>query len=141
MWKGDAKKWPEIQKTQTHPGGHRSPPLEGKHGKKILGEIVDNAESALRPAEGNQVVSKNIALGEPGVLYYLAQFHVVEHFRAQGAIRADRIIDRAPNQIESAHAHVVPRFRVGNFPRSVSENEERLEERYHHALARPLHDH
>src|SRR5260370_9961261 len=108
MCQAHAKKWPEIQKTQTHHGGHRSPPLEGKHGKKILGEIVDNAESALRPAEGNQVVSKTIALGEPGVLYYLAQFHVVEHFHEQGAIRAHRLIDRAPNGDESAHTNHIP---------------------------------
>src|SRR5258708_27498969 len=141
MCQAHAKKWPEIQKTQTHHGGHRSPPLEGKHGEKILGEIVDDAESRLRADEGNQILSKNIALGEPRVLYYLAQLHVVEHFHAQGAIRADRIIDRAPNQIESAHAHVVSRFGIGNFPRAVSENEKRLEESDHHSLARPLHDH
>src|SRR5260370_33929541 len=99
MCQAHAKKWPEIQKTQTHHRGHRSPPLEGKHGKKILGEIVDNAESALRPAEGNQILSKNIALAEPGVLYYLPQLQVVDHFHAQGTIRADLVITRAPNAI------------------------------------------
>src|SRR6266849_9557784 len=141
MCQADTKKRPEIQKTETHYGGHGPPPLERKHGKEILGEIVDDAESALCPAEGNQVLAKNIALGESRVLDYLAQFHVVEHFHAQCAIRADRVIDRAPDQIESADTHVVPRFGIGNFPRAVSENEKRLEESDHHSLARPLHDH
>src|SRR6266481_6971452 len=141
MCQAYTEKRPEIQKTQTHYGGDGPPPLKGKHGKEVLGEIVDNAESTLRPAEGNQVLAKNIALGESRVLDYLAQFHVVEHFHAQGAIRADRVIDRAPDHIESPHTHVVPRFRVGNFPWPVSENEKCLEESDHHFLPRPLHNH
>src|SRR6202521_215230 len=141
MCQADAKKRTEIQKTETHYGGHRPPTLERKHGKEVLGEIVDDAESALRPAEGNQILAKNITLREPRVLDYLAQLHIVEHFHAQSAIGADRVIDRAPDHIESAHTHVVPRFRVGNFPRAVSENEKRLKESDHHFLARPLHDH
>src|SRR6266436_2203082 len=137
MCQTDAKKWPEIQKPQTQNTNHRPPPLEGKHGKKILGEIVDDPESAPRPAERNQILPKDIALGEARVLDYLAQFHVVEHFHAQGAIRADLVIDRPPNQVESAHTHVVARFRVGNFPRSVSEDKKRLKKSDHHFLARP----
>src|SRR6266481_3851466 len=141
MCQAYTEKRPEIQKTQTHYGGDGPPPLKGKHGKEVLGEIVDNAESTLRPAEGNQVLAKNIALGESRVLDYLAQFHVVEHFHAQGAIRADRVIDRAPDHVESAHTHVVPRFGIGNLPRAVSENEKRLKKSDHHFLARSLHDH
>src|SRR6202790_1107906 len=141
MCQADTKKRPEIQKTQTHYGDHRPPPLEGKHGKKVLGEIVDDSESALCPAEGNQILAKNIALGEARVLDYLAQLHVVEYLHAQGAICANRVIDRAPDQVESAHTHVVSRFGIGNFPRAVSENKKRLKESDHHFLARPLHDH
>src|SRR6266446_58608 len=141
MYQADAEKRPKIQKTQTDYGGYRPPPLERKHGKKILGEIVDDSESALCPAEGNQVLAKNIALGETCVLDYLAQLHVVEHFHAQGPIRADRVIHRAPNHVESSDAHVVTRFRVGNFPWPVSENEKCLEESDHHFLPRPLHNH
>src|SRR5438132_4342276 len=138
MCQADTEKRPEIQKTQTDYGGHCSPPLEGKHGKKVLGEIVDDSERALCPAEGNQIFAKNISLGEARVLDYLAQLHVVEHFHAQCAIRADRVIDRTPDHIESAHTHVVPRFGIGNFPRAVSENEKRLKESDHHFLPRPL---
>src|ERR1700681_3414554 len=127
MCQADAKKRPEIQKTQTDYSGHRPPPLEGKHGKEVLGEIVDDAESAYCPAERNQVLAKNIALGEPSVLYYLAELHIVQNFHTQGAIRADRLIDRAPDHVESAHTHVVPGFRVGNLSRAVSENEKSLE--------------
>src|ERR1700674_5113230 len=141
MCQVDTKNRPEIQKPQTHYGGHRPPPLEGKNGKEVLGEIVDDAESALCPAEGNQILAKDIALREASVLDYLAQLHVVEHFHAQCAICANRVIDRAPDHVESAHTHVVSRFRIGNFPRAVSENEKRLEESDHHFLARPLHDH
>src|SRR5260370_5496420 len=141
MCHADAEKRPEIQKTQTHYGGHRPPPLEGKNGKEVLGEIVDDAESALCPAERDPVLAKDIALGKARVLDYLAQFHVVEHFHAQCAIGANRVIDRAPDHIESAHTHVVPRFGVGNFPRAVSENEQRLEKSNHHFLAWPLHNH
>src|SRR6266446_6068258 len=112
MYQADAEKRPKIQKTQTDYGGYRPPPLERKHGKKILGEIVDDAESALCPAEGNQVLAKNIALGESRVLDYLAQLHVVEHLHAQRAIRANRLIDRAPDQVKSTHTHVVSRFRI-----------------------------
>src|ERR1700687_6453551 len=132
MCQPDAKKQPEDQKPQTHYGGHGSRPLERKHGKKILSEIVDNAESALCPAEGNQVLAKNIALGEAPVLDYLAQLHIVEHFHAQCAIRANRVIDRAPDHVESPHTHVVPRFGIGNFPRAMSEKEKRLEESDNH---------
>src|SRR6266436_1337531 len=141
MCQTDAKKWPEIQKPQTQNTNHRPPPLKGKYGKKILGEIVDDAESALRPAERNQILPKDIALGEARVLDHLAQFHVVEHFHAQGAIRADLVIDRPPNHVESANTHVVSRLRIGNFPRAVPKNEKRLKESNHHALPRPLHDH
>src|SRR5260370_14528237 len=105
MCHADAEKRPEIQKTQTHYGGHRPPPLERKHGKEVLGEIVDDSESALCPAEGNQVLPKNIALGKARVLDYLAQLHVIEHFHAQCAIRADGVIDRAPDHLKSAHSH------------------------------------
>src|SRR5260370_811869 len=91
--------------------------------------------------ERRSIYMNKLALTKGRVLDYLAQFHVVEHFHAQGAIRADRVIDRAPNEVESAHTHVIPRFRIGNFPRSASENEEHLEEGDHHSLARPLHDH
>src|SRR5882672_756190 len=136
MCQADTEKRSEIQKTETDYGGYRPPPLERKHGKEVLGEIVDDSEGALRPAEGNQVLAKNIALGESRVLDYLAQFHVIEHFHAQCAIRADRVIDRTPDHIESAHTHMVPRFRIGHFPRAVPENEKSLEEGDHHLLAR-----
>ena len=89
----DAKKWSEIQTTQADYGDHGSRPLKRKHGKKILGEIVDDAESALGPMERNEILPGNIALSEPRVLDYLAQLHVVDHFHAQGAIRTDRFID------------------------------------------------
>src|ERR1700694_5178449 len=141
MCQADTKERPEIQKTQTYYSGHRPPPMERKHGKKVLGEIVDDAESALCPAEGNQILAKDIALREASVLDYLAQLHVVEHFHTQCAIRANRVIDRAPDHVESAHTHVIPRFRIGNFPRAVSENEKRLEKSDHHFLACPVHDH
>src|ERR1700674_4806704 len=118
MCQADTEKRPEIQKTQTHYGGHCPPPLERKHGKEVLSEIVNDAESALCPAEGNQIFAKNIALRESRVLDYLAQLHVVEHFHSQCAIRADRVINRAPDQVESAHPHVVARFGIGNFPRT-----------------------
>src|SRR5208282_6178680 len=98
-----AKKGPEVKTTQTHYGDHRSPPLKGKHGKKILSQTVDDAEGALCPVQGNQILPGNIALCEARVLDYLAQFHVVDHFHAQCAIGADRVIHRAPYQVESAH--------------------------------------
>src|SRR5208337_535662 len=99
--KPDSKKWSEIQKAQTHDAGQGSRPLERKHGKEVLGEIVDDTESALGPAQGNQVLAKNIALGEARFLDYFAEFHVVEHFHAQGSIGADRVVDRTPDQVES----------------------------------------
>src|SRR5208282_4264170 len=114
-------------KAQTHDADHRSRPLERKHGKKVLGEIVDDAEGSLCPVEGNQVFPKNIALDEARVLDNLAQFHVVDYFHAQSEIRADRLIHRAPDHVESTHTHVVARLGIGNLPRTVSENEKRLE--------------
>jgi hypothetical protein len=73
----------------------RSPPLERKQREEILGEIVNHAESALDPINGNQVLAKNHTLFEPRILDHLAQFHIVEDFHTQGKIAADRVIHGA----------------------------------------------
>src|ERR1022692_1638574 len=109
--------------------------------KKVFGEIVDYAKRALGPAQRNQIFAKNIALRETCVLDDLTQFHVVDHFHAQRAIGADRVIDVASNHVEGAHTHVIARFWVSDFPGTMSENEERLEKCDHHSLAPLLHDH
>ncbi len=98
-------------------------------------------KAPLAQCKRDQVLAKDIALREARVLDYFAEFHVVEHFHAQCAVSADCVIDRAPDQVESADPHVVARFGIGNFPGTMSENEKRLEEGDHHCLARPLHDH
>src|SRR5208282_3036149 len=112
-----------------------------KHGKKILRQIIDDAESTLGPAKRNQILPVNIALDETRVLDYLTEFHVVDDFHAQSAIRADCFVDGSPDHVKSAHAHVVARFGIGNFPWPVSENKKHLEKRDHHSLAYALHDH
>src|SRR5208282_140602 len=112
-----------------------------KHGKKILRQIIDDAESTLGPAKRNQILPVNIALDETRVLDYLTELHVVDDFHTQGAIRADCFVDRSPDHVESAHAHVVARFGIGNFPWPVSENKKHLEKRDHHSLAYALHNH
>lgn len=80
-------------------------------------------------------------MDEARVLNNLAQLHVVDHLHAQGAICADRVIDRTAHQVESAYPHVVLRLGISDLPWPVSKNEKRLEERDHHSLARALHDH
>ena len=93
MCQPDTKKRTQIQKSQTHNGRHGSPPLERKHGKKVLGQIVDHAERPLGPAQRDQILPINIALDKARILDHLAQLHIVDHFHAQRTIRTDPLID------------------------------------------------
>ena len=96
---------------------------------------------AAHPVKRNQVLAKDVALGEARLLDDFAQLHVVQHFHAQRPVSPDRVIDRTPDHIERAHSHVVLRPGISHFPRTMPENKERLKKGNHHSLARVLHDH
>src|SRR5215831_3944632 len=49
----------------------------------------EDGEGPVSPPDRDQIAAKHIALREAGVLYDLAQLHVIEHFHAQGLIGSD----------------------------------------------------
>src|SRR5581483_11966430 len=141
MCKEHSYKWQEIEKQDHKNRTQRAPPLKRKNGKKVLGQVVDHAHRTFNPTQRNQIVSKDIALEISALFHQLSQLHIVEHFEPQCLICPNRVINLPANQVESAHAHVVFCFRVGNFPWPMPEYKQALEESNHHAFSGAVHDH
>ena len=109
--------------------------------KKFLVRLSTTPQHAFGPSNGNQIGAEDIALRVASLLYDLAQLHVVEHVEAQCLVCTQSVVHLAANQVECAHADVIFGFWIGDFPGTMSEDEQRLEKSDHHLLARVLHDH
>ena len=92
MCQPHAEKWHQVQEGQSKRGDQSARPLKRQNRKEILGQIINDSHRAIRPAYRNQIASKNVALGETGVLHHLAQLHIVEHFHPQRFVSPHRLV-------------------------------------------------
>src|SRR5262249_28019201 len=103
-------------------------------------KVLYNSASATGPADFDQVITEYDVLAEAAVLDDFAQLHVVHHFHTKALVRTDSLVDGPTNEVEGADTQVVFRLRVGTFPRTVTEDEKKLEKSDHHFFSDSLHD-
>jgi len=101
---------------------------------------VNDAQSALQPADAHQPRADGNALPVARALDEPAEAHVVQHLHAQCLKTAQALIDFAADKVETAYTDKVASPWIGDLPEANGPAAKNIHDRQHYGFAERLDD-
>src|SRR5712692_8281875 len=129
MAEDNAKERSDVDEKEAADSGAHKPQVVTEAGEEILGNPADEITQSVVPANNHGILRDSDPGTKSRSLDEFSEFHIVDDFHGQPAMRAAGLVRGTLQELEGANSHIERRMRVANPVRVGGEVEGRDEER------------
>src|SRR5712692_6316352 len=128
MAEDNAKERSDVEEKEADDSGAHKPQVVTEAGEEILGNPADEITQSVVPANNHGILRDSDPGTKSRSLDEFSEFHIVDDFHGQPAMRAAGLIRGALHELKGSSSHIERKMRVANPVRVGGEVKDRDEE-------------